>query len=209
MSEIAEERLFGLVDIAERQQSVAQLALEGLAAERMAFAQERQQWANAVGPLVQDIRAAVVSVLSESLADAAESGTQAVKGAAEPLLDMMADVSTEARQAEAALRGVVQWASWRLLVWGLASLGGLALLWWLAVSAVLWWDTSAIGAAQQQKAQLEAEIAELKANHEGWVRAGLTGKLEQCGPKRRLCVRVDEGAGSFGDKNDYRVIQGY
>ncbi len=209
MNEIAEERLFGLVDIAERQQSVAQLALEGLAAERMAFAQERQQWANAVGPLVQEIRSAVVSVLSDSLANAAQSGTEAVKGAAEPLLDMLTDVSLEAKQAEAALRGVVQWASWRLLGWGLASIGGLALLWWLAVCAVLWWDTSAIGAAQQQKMQLEAEIAELKANHEGWIRAGVIGKLEQCGPKKRPCVRVDEGAGSFGDKNDYRIIQGY
>jgi hypothetical protein len=66
-----------------------------------------------------------------------------------------------------------------------------------------------IGAAQARKAQLEAEIAQLQATQDGWVKAGMLGKLERCGPKARPCVRVDEGAGGFGDRGDYRVILGY
>lgn len=209
MSEIAEERLFGLVEIAERQQAVAQMAIEGLAAERMALGQERQQWADGLSILSEDIRSAVLKAISESMVGAAETGAEAVRGATEPLLDMLTDVSAEAKQAEAALRGVVRWASWRLLGWGLASIGGLALLWWLAVCAVLWWDTSAIGAAQLQKAQLQSEVAALKASHDAWNRAGMLGKLEQCGPKNRPCIRVDESAGTYGDQSDYRIIRGY
>jgi hypothetical protein len=37
----------------------------------------------------------------------------------------------------------------------------------------------------------------------------MLAKLEKCGPKARPCVRVDEGAGAFGNQSDYRVILGY
>lgn len=209
MSEIAEERLFGLLEIAERQQTVAQMALEGLAAERMALAQERQQWADQLGQSAQDVRSAVQSALSDSIATVAETSTDAIRGATEPLLDTLNDMTHEAAQAEVALRGVVRWASWRLLLWSLALIAGVALLWWLAICAVLWWDSSAVGAAQLQKAQLEAEIAELKANRDAWEKAGLLGKVERCGPKNRPCVQVDESAGSYGKQSDYRIILGY
>jgi len=56
---------------------------------------------------------------------------------------------------------------------------------------------------------LETEIAALQANHDAWVKAGMLGKLERCGPKARPCIRVDENAGTFGNRADYRVIQGY
>ncbi len=88
----------------------------------------------------------------------------------------------------------------------IASVG---LLWWLASSAVLWWDAEAISAAQARKAELEMEIGQLQAVRDGWVRAGMLGKLEHCGSKARPCIRVDEGAGGFGERGDYRVILRY
>jgi len=88
-------------------------------------------------------------------------------------------------------------------------MAALVLLGWLASTAVLWWDTGAIGAAQVRKAQLEGEMAQMQANREAWAMAGMPGKLERCGPKSRPCIRVDERAGSFGDQADYRVILGY
>ena len=88
---------------------------------------------------------------------------------------------------------------------------GGAWLWWLASSAVLWWDAGAIGAAQVQKAQLEAEVAQLQANEATWKQAGMLERVERCGPKARPCVRVDEGAGGFQANGhaDYRVLLGY
>ncbi len=91
----------------------------------------------------------------------------------------------------------------------MATAAALVLLVGLASTAVLWWDTGAIGRAQVRKAQLEAEVAELQANREEWAKTGMLGKLERCGPKLRPCIRVDERAGSFGDQADYRVILGY
>ena len=209
MSDAVEERLFGLIEIVERQQAAVQAALDGLVAERAALGREREQLAHGVGALSGHVRSAVLGAVSESMTRAAETGAAAVRDATKPLLSDLAGVSTQAGRAEAALRNVVQWASWRLLGWGVAGIAALALLWWLASSAVLWWDAGAIGAAQVQKAQLEAEIGDLQANHDAWVKAGMLGKIERCGPRSRPCIGVDESAGPFGEQSNYRVIEGY
>jgi len=149
------------------------------------------------------------SAVTGSLAAAATEGVKAVQTATQPLLGELDSVTTTAGQAETALRRVVLWASWRLLEWIMAVMAALVLLGWLASTAVLWWDTKAIGAAQAHKAQLEAEVAQTQANREEWAQVGLLDKLERCGPKLRPCIRVDERAGSFEDHADYRVILGY
>ncbi len=205
----AEDRLYGLMEIAERQQAAVQAALDGLAAERAALGREREALARGVRNLQLGTQGAVRSAVTDSLASAATDGMAAVQAATKPLLGRLAGVTAEAGQAEAALRQVVLWASWRLLGWVMAGVAGLVLLGWLASTLVLWWDTGTIAAAQAQKAQLQAEVAEMQANHDGWVKAGMLGKLEHCNPGFRPCIRVNESAGAFGDRSDYRVILGY
>ena len=209
MSEAAEERLYGLIEIAERHQAAVQAALEGLAAERAALRAERERLGQDVQGLSRIIRIWVQGAVAESMFVAAETGASALKAATGPLLGRLDQVGTTADQAEASLRRVVLWASWRLLGWGVAGIAALALLWWLASSAVLWWDAGAIGEAQEQKAVLEAQVEQLQANHDAWVKAGMLGKIERCGTRSRLCIQVDEGAGAFGEHSEYRVIQGY
>ncbi len=209
MSE-TEDRLYGLMEIAERQQAAVQAALDGLAAERAALGREREALARGVRDLQLGTQGAVRSAVTDSLAGAATEGVAAVQAATKPLLGRLAGVTAEAGQAEAALRQVVLWASWRLLGWVMAGVAGLVLLGWLASTLVLWWDTGTIAAAQVQKAQLQAQVAELQANYDGWVKAGMLGKIIRC-PGNRPCLRVDESAGAFQSEghNDYRVIQGY
>ena len=209
MSQTEEHRLYGLIELAETQQAAVQTALQGLAAERAALQRERETLARGVQALERSTRAAVHAAVTESLAGAAGEGVAAVQTATRPLLGQLAGVTERAGQAETALRGVVLWASWRLLGWVVGAVATLVLLGWLASTAVLWWDMNAIGAAQVRKAQLEAAVAELAANHDAWEKAGMLGKLGQCGPKAKPCIRVDENGGAFGDQADYRVIQGY
>jgi hypothetical protein len=47
-------------------------------------------------------------------------------------------VAEQAGQADAALRGVVACASWRLLAWMTAAVTALVLSGWLATTLVLW-----------------------------------------------------------------------
>ena len=211
MSEAEDSRLYGLMEIAEGQQAAVQAALEGLAAERAALRREREALARQVQAVEGGARAAVRAAVAEGLAGAATEGAAAVQAATGPLLSRLARVAEQAGQAETALRRVVLWASWRLLGWVMAVGAATVLLGWLMSSGVLWWNTSAIGAAQERKAELQAEVAEMQANRDVWVKAGMLARLERCGPTRRPCIRVDEGAGPFGSQghDDYRVIQGY
>ena len=209
MSGADETRLYGLMEIADTHQAAVQAAIAGLAAERVALAREREALARVARTLEPGTQAAVRAAVTESLAAAATEGAAAVEVATRPLLGQLAGVTERAGQAEAALRQVVLWASWRLLGWMVATVATLGLLWWLASSAVLWWDTGAIGRMQVRKVRLEAQVSELQATHDDWVKAGMLGKLTHCDPGSRPCIRVDESAGSFGDQADYRVIKGY
>ena len=206
-----EARLYGLLELAEQQQAAVKAALDGLAAERIALRREREALAKTAGDLALGTRAAAEAGVQASLAGAATEGVAAVQAATKPLLGRLADMTESAGQAEAALRSVVAWASWRLLGWVMAAVAGLVLLGWLASAAVLWWDTGTIADAQLRKAQLQTQVAELQANYDGWVKAGMLEKVIRCNPGNRPCVRVDEGAGTFQSQghNDYRVIQGY
>ena len=207
----AEDRLYGLLEVAERQQAAAQAALEGMAAERAALKRERAEWAAEAKALGLSLRVEVRSAVTAGLAAAATEGVKAVETATEPLLGRLEGVAATAARAEAVLRRVVLWASWRLLGWIVAVGAMTALLGWLTSSGVLWWDAGAIADARARKAQLQAEVAELQASYDGWVKLGVQQKVIRCGPKLRPCIRVDESAGTFGDQahNDYRVIQGY
>lgn len=204
-----EDRLYGLMEIAERQQAAVQAALDGLAAERTALAQEREALARGVRDVQIGGQGAVRSAVADSLAGAATEGVAAVQAATAPLLARLAGMTEQAGQADAALRDLVSWASWRLLAWMMGAVASLVLFGWLATTLVLWWDTGAIAAARAQKAQLAAEVAEMQANRDEWVKAGFMAKLTRCNPGNRPCVSVDEKAGPFGSASKYRVLMGY
>jgi cell division protein FtsB len=204
-----EDRLYGLLEVAERQQAAAQAALEGMAAERAALKRERDALAAEAKALGLSLRTEVHSAVTDGLAAAATEGVQAVQTATAPLLGRLEGVAATARQAEAALRRVVLWASWRLLGWVMAGVAVLVLLIWLSSTVTLWRATDAIASAQARKAQLEAEVAEMQANRDAWAKAGMLGKLERCDPGNRPCIRVDERAGAYGTPADRRVILGY
>ncbi len=217
MSE-TEDRLYGLMEVVERQQAAVQAALEGLAAERVALQREREALGRGVQVVEESAAAAVRSEVRHSLAGAATTAARAVEVSTRPLLEKLGGVAAGAEQAQAALRGVVLWASWRLLGWVVGAVALLVLLGWLASAAVLWWDAGTIAATRMEKMRLQTEVAELheqvaemQANREGWVKTGMLEKLQRCDPGNRPCVRVNEAAGTFGSQghNDYRVIQGY
>ena len=207
----AEERLYGLMEIAERQQAAAQAALEGLAAERAALARERRALARDVEALQSGTQAAVRGAVADSFAGAATDGAAAVRTATQPLLGQLEQVTQQAGAAQAALRRVVLWASWRLLGWLVAVGAVTVMLGWLMSSGVLWWDAGSIKDAQQEKARLQGEIAQMQDTYDTLKSAGALGRVIRCNPGNRLCIQVNEEAGSFGTEGhyDYRVIQGY
>ena len=97
------------------------------------------------------------------------------------------------------------------------STGLLGALFLLAVGVVvatiavagIWWGTSSL---RDEAAELRAEVAALKAQANEFSKKAGKAVLSTCGEKGRLCIRVDERAGRYGDaKNNelFMVISGY
>ena len=187
MADTDDARIFGLMELAETHQRAVETAADTMAAEREALRGEREALADAVSALAPMTRAAVRDATRESLAEAKE----------------------EAERAAMMLHRIVQWASWQLLLRLLALAALVMLLGWLGSNAVLLWDAKAIASMQMTKAHLQADISTMRANNAEWAAAGMLAKIDHCGSNNRPCVRVNESAGAFGDKSDYRILQGY
>jgi hypothetical protein len=158
------------------------------------LAQERETLAQAVSLAV-----------AEAFAGAAGQGVEAVQIATQPLLGKLEGVTDSAARAEATLRRVVSWASWRLLGWIMLLMVALVLFGWVTGNGLVWWDARTINRLQDQ-------ISALQANHDSWVKAGMLDRLSRCGSNNRPCVEVNEDAGAFGtpgSPSDYRVLKGY
>jgi hypothetical protein len=197
-----EDELYRLIEVAERQQEAAQGAVDALAAERAAFAKERETWSKGVPSLKDDVRLLIAQAVAGSANEAAKAAADAVGDGTKELREAISAMTTRANQAEESLRAIAGWASKRLLLWGLSAIAALMLV----PSIMLWWERSAIEAAQVEKAQLLAGVAELRANRDTWVKAGMLGEIRRCGASKRACIKVDESAGAFGDRSEYRVI---
>ncbi|EGO93201.1 hypothetical protein [Acidiphilium sp. PM] len=198
----AEERLYGLMEIAEQQQAAVQRALDGLAEERAALAQERRKLADEASSLEERVREAVGAAVTTALEQVGKEGVATVRKATKPMLEDLAGLAGGMAVAEEALRRIVAWASWRLLGWIVALTVGLMLFGWLSSTAVVWWDRTTVS-------QLRGEIAMLQANHAAWVKAGMLDKITRCGPNRLPCVAINPDAVKYGNSGDYRVLKGY
>ncbi len=156
-----------------------------------------------VAALGRKTREAAAAAVVEGFADVGRRGVEAVRAATEPLISQLAGVTASAGQADAALRQVIAWATWRVFAWITGLMVVLILLGWLATNGLVWWDKRTIN-------QLQDQISELQVNHDSWVKAGMLDKLDTCGPSSRPCVAVDEDAAHFGNPvgpYDLRVLK--
>ena len=202
-----EDNLYRLIEVAARQQKAAQTAIDALAEERAGFARERETWFKDVVSVKDDVRLTIARAIAGSTNEVAQAAVEAVGGGTKQLRDAISTMTTQASRAEESLRTIAGWASRRLFLWGLSAVASLMLVSWIISACLLWWDTSAIEAARVEKAQLLASVAELRANRDGWVKAGMLDKIRRCGASKLPCIRIDESAGAFGNQGEYRVIR--
>ena len=221
----AQQQIFSLMAAAEDQQKAIGAALEALAAERAALAKERAavaQAAASVAGVANDVRKAAEAVPSiqkaageavgvsvrQSLAGVSETATAALEQASQPIIGRLTGVIRSLGEAEGQLSNAVSSFGWRwALVAGGAAAGCVAsvlIAAWLSV----WWQRHQVETLIEQKAQLQAEVAELQTNAQDWTKRAGRAKLDKCGDAGRLCVRVDKTTG-YGKDGDYFVLRGY
>ena len=116
------------------------------------------------------------------------------------MLDELGALQEDSRQAAETLRRLRYVADLRVALWTLAMTAlscavPLGAAWWVLPSR------TEVAALSARRDALEAAIARLRAQG---------GEMEwhHCGPRQRLCVRVDRKAGNFGDSGDFLIVKG-
>jgi len=106
------------------------------------------------------------------------------------------------------LQSATAWFAWRWLTLLCCFFVGDFLLVWLATSATIARERAEIHALQGERMVLASEVLKLQEQADVWSKKGGRAKLEVCGSKQRLCVRVDKKV-AYGVDADYYVLGGY
>lgn len=222
----AQQQIFALMAAAEDQQKAIGVAVDALAAERVALAKERAavaQAAASVAGVANDVRKAATDAVPalqkaageavdasvrHSLAGVSETATAALEEASQPIVGRLTDVTRSLGEAEDKLSDAVAsfGLRWAIVAGGATACGIAAIV--IAAWMSVWWQRHQVESLVEQQVQLEAEVVELQANAEKWAKRAGRAKLENCGETKRLCARVDKTA-AYGNDADYFVLGGY
>jgi hypothetical protein len=144
--------------------------------------------------------------MAESQLDRLRTHTQDLDGVVRDeirrtLIAELQEVTAESKRAAHALQGVKHAANMRALLWSVV----VALLSTAIPGAMAHWilpSTAEVEALRSRRDQLRADVDRLEQR-------GGRADLRHCGSPGRLCVRIDKGAPSYGEKGDYYIVQGY
>jgi hypothetical protein len=117
------------------------------------------------------------------------------------LVEELQALTAESKRAAQALQGMKRAANMRGLLWTVVA----AVLSTAIPSAFARWvlpSPSEVAALRAERDRLASSVIRLEQQG---------GKVDwrHCGDAARLCVRVDRGAPSYGDKADYYIVKGY
>lgn len=179
------DQLSALFAAALEQQEAAKAAVDALAQERGKLAAAIESIKNESSSLQTATATAASNAVIETLGKAPKTAIEAL-GVATEALD---DASDRVRDAGA-------WISWKFaLVFAFAGAAAVATNY--AIGRFTLPDRAEIEALRSEKAELEANIADL-------TKRGGRIKLSTCGPTNRLCVQITARQGDAPGQVDYQ-----
>ncbi|MEP6546887.1 MAG: hypothetical protein ABJD53_05425 [Gammaproteobacteria bacterium] len=117
------------------------------------------------------------------------------------MIEELQMLSAESKRATDALQRLKRAASLRGILWSILTA---VLSTGIPISVIRWTQPSRteIAALRLRRDELAASVATLESRG---------GRIDwrRCGATARLCVRVDRGAPTYGEKADYYVVAGY
>ena len=190
LTQSADERIFGLLALAEDQQTAVRAGVEGMALERAAMAKERValvQQTEAMKKLADELTKTVLKALplmaqasasaakaavEKALAGAAETSTQAAIEAAKPTLANLSGAVRSADAVQVALKKAVKDFA-RKWTWVAASATAGAILSAALVSwGLVWWQRQELQSLAAERDKLSAEVNALQGQADQTRRNG-------------------------------------
>lgn len=202
-----ERRIFGLLEMAERQQALSGEMLQDLKREKEALAREHHEQRAAHERWRRDVRQATQTEVRRSLEDMLTTGTEGVRLTLSGLRSELNYLPLQTTRAVQALERLVHYATWGLFLRIVAGLLGLGGGLWLITSEILLWQQGRLVQLEDRKAVLSAELRHMEQRERDWKQAGLLQDITRCGSEQRWCVLTDPEAGSYGDRGEYRILK--
>jgi peptidoglycan hydrolase CwlO-like protein len=212
-------QIYGLMAVAEEQQKAVATALDGLMQERVALEALRtdliSQSAGMKSPrqeTVSTIQSATEEIMRDAVTHSIAGVSDVVVGEFranwEPFLADLSKSTASIREAARKVQSTTAWLAWRWLALLCCFLGCALLLAWLATTATIARQRSEIKTLQIERTELASEVLKLQEQADVWSKKGGRAKLEVCGTRQRLCVRVDKKV-AYGVDADHYVLSGY
>ena len=200
-----EQKLFGLMAVAQDQQKAVQTALEGLATERAALVQAtasvagvadevRKATAEAVPAMERAAEKAVSASVEQSLAGASEAAADALAEAAKPVMGSLSGVVQAAYDAEGSMRRAGAWFAWKWVAVAAGGMVGACLLAYMSLA----WQLHQVRSLGNEKTALAADVVQLQANVAALEKRGGRIVLGTCG--KRLCIEASSNQGKGAEK---------
>jgi len=202
-----ERRIFGLLEMAERQQALSGDLLQELKWEKETLARERQEQRAAHERWRRDMRQATQTEVRRSLEDMLATGTEGVRLTLSGLRSELNHLPLHTNRAVQALDRLVHYATWGLFLRIVAGLLGLGGGLWLITSGILLWQQGRLVQLEDRRTALSAELRHMEQREQDWKQAGLLQDITRCGPNAYPCVRVDMQDTGYGDNGDYRILK--
>ena len=196
----AQQQLFSLMLLAEEQQKAVKTAIDGLAKERAAVAQAaasvasvasdvKRAAAESIPAMQRAVSEAVGASVRESLAGASDTAAKALGAAAQPVIGSLSNVVQAAHQAESSMRNAAAWFSFKWVALAAAGMVGVCGM----AYASLAWQLYQIEGLRHQKAELEADVAQMQANVAVLEKKGGRIVISTCGG--RICIMASTNQG--------------
>jgi cell division protein FtsB len=212
-------QIYGLMAVAEEHQNAVAAALECLEKERAALDALRRDLNNQSVAMNAARKETVSTIQNATEAATRDAVARSIAGVAHVVVDEFranwrpflteVDKSTDAMsEAAAKVRSTTTWFAWRWLALMATFVVGLLLLASVATTAAIAWQRNEISALRRERVALASEVAKLQEQADAWAAKGGRARLEVCGAKLRLCVRVDK-KDAYGVDADYYVLRGY
>ena len=193
------QQLFSMMALAEEHQKAVKTAIDGLAAERAALAKEHAAVRAAIPAMQKAVGEAVSVSVRESLAGASDAAAKALGQAAQPVIGSLSGVVLAAHKAEGSMRNAGAWFAWK---WVAVAAGGLAGVCLVAYGALAW-QLYQVNGLRYQKAELEADVAQMQERVGVLEKKGGRIVITTCGG--RICIEASSNQGPGAENWDGRT----
>lgn len=179
-----QQKIYGLIGVAEEQQAAAASVIAELAAERAALAAERAALSKERAALAAEVagaRGTIERAVEKALGGAGATAGAAADAVAQPIIEHIKKIRDESIKAHGSVQSIYSAMDWMILIKGVAVFVAVVVVATTGFSIASGFASDNLTKIRSEAAAMEMTVKTLEQRGGGLV-------LEECGA--RLCVEI-------------------